>query len=673
MPELSVRTKGNSSPSRKPRVYFCCHPDDFDRYFDKLCEDIFATHDCAIYYTSDMTSAFSEELLDTDLGSSNLFVVPVTFKLLSSPNRAMDSDLAYAKKHHIAILPFMMESGIDEFYSAPEKFGELQYINPYASDATEISYAEKLKKYLEAVLISDEMAKRVREAFDAYIFLSYRKKDRKYANQLMRIIHEKEKLRDIAIWYDEFLTPGESFKENIERALKDSKLFTLLVTPNLLEEPNGKPNFVMGEEYPAARDRGMNILPVEMQETDKSALAEKYAEIPRCVNPQDNEMYEQLLETLSKAAVAENDSDPEHNFLIGLAYLDGIDVEVNRERGVKLVTSAAEANLPEAMKKLHNMYSNGEHVAINYREAVRWAERLSELYTEKYGEEDRNTLLWLGKLAMSYADAGEYKKALELSEKAYSLHCKIFGEEHSATLTSLNNFSVAISMLGNHEKTLELDERVYSLRCKLLGEEHPATLTSLSNITASHVLLGNYEKALEIGEKSYQLHCKVYGEEHPKTLKSLNNFSLVYSKLGNYEKALELDEKIYSLRCKLLGEEHPDTLSSLSNLAYNYCDLGDLSKGIMLYEKLYFLRSKVLGEEHPDTVSALGDLSITYYQHSDYSQAVKYFELTYDAYMRIEGESGETTQFIRMLMNVSRKNAKKAARKEFWQKLFHKK
>ena len=428
-----------------------------------------------------------------------------------------------------------------------------------------------------------------------------------------------------------FSPPGESFKENIERALKDSKLFTLLVTPNLLEEPNGKPNFVMGEEYPAARDRGMNILPVEMQETDKSALAEKYAEIPRCVNPQDNEMYEQLLETLSKAAVAENDSDPEHNFLIGLAYLDGIDVEVNRERGVKLVTSAAEANLPEAMKKLHNMYSNGEHVAINYREAVRWAERLSELYTEKYGEEDRNTLLWLGKLAMSYADAGEYKKALELSEKAYSLHCKIFGEEHPATLTSLNNFSVAISMLGNHEKTLELDERVYSLRCKLLGEEHPATLTSLSNITASHVLLGNYEKALE------------------------------------------LDEKIYSLRCKLLGEEHPDTLSSLSNLAYNYCDLGDLSKGIMLYEKLYFLRSKVLGEEHPDTVSALGDLSITYYQLSDYSQAVKYFELTYDAYMRIEGESGETTQFIRMLMNVSRKNAKKAARKEFWQKLFHKK
>lgn len=43
------------------------------------------------------------------------------------------------------------------------------------------------------------------------------------------------------------MTPGESFNENINKVLRDSKLFTLLVTPSLLEEPGGKPNFVMGE------------------------------------------------------------------------------------------------------------------------------------------------------------------------------------------------------------------------------------------------------------------------------------------------------------------------------------------------------------------------------------------------------------------------------------------
>ena len=142
----------------------------------KVCEDIFATHECAIYYTPDMAEEIADEDKDTDIGQMNLYVVPITFRLLSQPNRAMDSDIAYAKEKHIPILPLMMESGIDEFYSKPEKFDKLQYLNPFQSDLSEISYANKLKKHLESLLISDEMAKKIRDAFDAYIFLSYRKR-----------------------------------------------------------------------------------------------------------------------------------------------------------------------------------------------------------------------------------------------------------------------------------------------------------------------------------------------------------------------------------------------------------------------------------------------------------------------------------------------------------------
>ena len=253
MADFQIATKNNVQIGKKPRVYFTCHPDDFDTYFLKIRDDIFKTHDCAIYYTQDMTEVIGEEEKDSDLGRNNLFVVPVTFKLLSTPNRAMDSDIPFAQQQHIPVLPIMMESGLDILYSRPDKFGELQYLNPYSSDETEISYENKLQKYLESVLISDEMAKRVRAAFDAYIFLSYRKKDRKYANELMKLIHNNPECQDIAIWFDEFLTPGESFKESIDRILNDSKLFTLLVTPNLLEKPNGQPNFVMGQEYPAAK------------------------------------------------------------------------------------------------------------------------------------------------------------------------------------------------------------------------------------------------------------------------------------------------------------------------------------------------------------------------------------------------------------------------------------
>lgn len=282
MAKILCKTMHNENPRGKPRVFFTCHPEDFDRYFEGICKSIFKTHDCAIYYTEDMSEPIPEQDLDTDLGSNNLLVIPVTRRLLTEKSRAMDKDFPYAKRANMPILPIMMEPELDALYSKPENFGTRQYLSVSSADATAISYEEKLQKFLETVLISDEMAKRIRDAFDAYIFLSYRKDDRSYANELMRMIHRNPQCCDIAVWYDEFLTPGESFLESIDKILHSSKLFTLLVTPKLLEEPDGKPNFVMAKEYPAAKASGIDILPVEMKPTDRAVLSEKYKGIPLC-------------------------------------------------------------------------------------------------------------------------------------------------------------------------------------------------------------------------------------------------------------------------------------------------------------------------------------------------------------------------------------------------------
>ena len=93
MPTFLYKTRGNSSPERKPRVYFTCHSKDFSLFFEKICQDVFKTHDCAIFYTENMTEEIEEKYKESDLGQMNLFIIPITFKLLSQPNRAMDSDL----------------------------------------------------------------------------------------------------------------------------------------------------------------------------------------------------------------------------------------------------------------------------------------------------------------------------------------------------------------------------------------------------------------------------------------------------------------------------------------------------------------------------------------------------------------------------------------------------
>ena len=57
MAVFEVKTKNQVGIGKKPRVYFTCHSEDFSKYFEKVCADLFQTHDCAIYYTEDMSAS----------------------------------------------------------------------------------------------------------------------------------------------------------------------------------------------------------------------------------------------------------------------------------------------------------------------------------------------------------------------------------------------------------------------------------------------------------------------------------------------------------------------------------------------------------------------------------------------------------------------------------------
>ena len=48
--ELKFKTRGESSPQGKPRVFFACHPEDHNLYFEDLSEWILSHQNCAIWY-----------------------------------------------------------------------------------------------------------------------------------------------------------------------------------------------------------------------------------------------------------------------------------------------------------------------------------------------------------------------------------------------------------------------------------------------------------------------------------------------------------------------------------------------------------------------------------------------------------------------------------------------
>ncbi|MBQ7364828.1 MAG: TIR domain-containing protein [Clostridia bacterium] len=378
MTPLCCKTRGHTAPQGKPRVYFAAHPDDYS-LFDQIAATVLTVADCAVYACEDPDGKREGAEHRFLLSEMHLFVIPITESFLAGTHAVYTEEFLFARKTHIPILPLLYDKSLAERFNAIS--GGLECLMPLDEDPTAIPFGERLSRFLDAVLVKDTLAARVREAFDAYIFLSYRKKDRYHANTLMRTIHKNEALRDVAIWYDEHLTPGENWSHNIENALDKSALFALAVTPNLVNEDN----YVMHTEYPMAKQKGKKILAAECVPTDRDSLLSSYEGLGRIVDADKQELLDaMLLDALMGVTLRENDTDPEHSFLIGIAYLAGIDVEKDTDRATELITRAAETNYPEAMAKLVSMYTYGEGVAIDYDKALFWQERLAFFLEGRY-------------------------------------------------------------------------------------------------------------------------------------------------------------------------------------------------------------------------------------------------------------------------------------------------
>ena len=687
METLSCRSKDNVSVGSKPRVYFTCHPTDFDRSFRRLCDEIFRSHDCAIYYTKDMTAQLPEETRETDLERMNLFVVPVSRRLLTEPNRAMDQDVPFALQHHIPLLPIMLEDGLLELYSSANRFGELQYLDPNVHDMTAVSYEDKMRKHLDATLLSDATARRIRESFDAYLFLSYRKKDRSHANDLMRLVHAQPRLRDLAIWYDEFLTPGESFRESIEKALEECRAFLLLVTPNLLEEPGDKPNFVMAEEYPAARNADIAIVPVEMLPTNHASLQRKFAKLPACTQGDDAKgLADRICKELKDVDSLGRNNDAYHTYLMGLAYLNGIDVEIDRARAVHLIESAADTGLYRAMRKLKEMYENGDGVQRDYRKSLLWQKRIVDEYTRShstsgnmYWDEQLNLancharlgeyqksidileeLLVLSvtqssfgaalrldvlmSLANSYEGIGNYRKAIDTNKILYETCLETFGMQHNRTLWAMNNLAITLHLAGELEEALDLNEQLLELRTTMLGEEHPETLGTMGEIALSYSSLGESRKALPLLRKAVSLSERRLGEEDPRTIALLNNLAGCLDDLGEMAEATSLKERVYQLNKREFGERHPETIKAMSNLATDHMRYGRYQQANDLYQQAYALRCEVLGPRHPDTIRTLSYLGSSYAMLGDATSAMLHCSKAHQQCREVLGENHPDTR-----------------------------
>lgn len=610
MIELKYKSWGDALPLGMPKVFFSCYPDDFERTFHTICEDIFRTLRCVVYYTADMTAEITPEQRLTDLREMSLFVIPVTMALLSKPNRAMNIDLSYALENRIPVLPIMMDDGLDTIYSREDRFGNLHYLSQSETNQLGFSYPEKLQQYLESIFIVDEVSEAIEKAFDAQMFMSYRHVDRLASMEFMHIFHQITRFRDIAIWYDDFLVPGEDFKNALRNKIYHCDLFSLIVTPNLANNPD---SYVLKEEYPDACKAGKPVLAVEMIQTDRDALQninglnEKDLE-----DPHNALALEQSVSVrMPNKSLGEHLDDPFRQFLMGSAYMTGFHVEVDRDRAVQLLLAAAEANELNAQRKVRNMYESGQGVLLDYKKEVYWAEQYAKNCEVTLGENHDETLSAHHDLANSYHHVGRYRDELAQWESLYAKSLQLLGKDNPKVWSLQINIAACYDALGDCQRAFELSKEAYVYVSDNLGEESCAAIVAQGNM--AHILcdLDKIDQAIKISEDVCKKSRRVFGNEHPLTLYYLNNHACYLIEIGKVDEAEEILKDIYPIRKRILGADHPRTIDTIHNLAWVAREKRDYDNSLSFEKQAFEMRSRILGFDHPETHRSLSSLMET--------------------------------------------------------------
>ena len=529
---MNYKTRGNSSPYGKAKVYFSCHPEDFTLYFDDIANLILKNSNCSIWFEN----SYGVKPDCAKLNSMQLIVIPVTSNYLFSENYSRDSILEYALRNHIPVLPLVQEDGIELEFNFV--CGDVQCISRFSKGVFQEDYEKRISSYLSRILIGDDMIEKIRKEFEACVFISYRKTDRQYAKELIHLIHSNDFCRDIAVWYDEFLIPGEHFNSAIEKAIKRCELFAMVVTPNIVENDN----YVMKKEFPMAKKEGKSIVPVEMRSTDKATFSQIFEGVSEPIDAADkNSLAQILLSSLKNVILEKRINEPQHLFFIGIAYLKGIDVEVDYKKGIELIEKAAEGGMQIAMHKLAVLFSEGECVERNYNQSITWYEKLIEGIDNNWDDNTDSTdlvqILW--ELASVYNKNKDYlnskriyKRLLNTCESAKLIDERIRVQYKIIALNCLGSMAYAEKKFG---RAIEYYDMALffctEAEIKSLLECDYFRSVSYANIgIIREEYNGNIEKALEYYRACLKIRKRLVAKD--RMIKTIKDLSLCYRNMA---------------------------------------------------------------------------------------------------------------------------------------------
>ena len=678
---LQFETRDGSSPSGKTWVFLCALPEDTAAWLKMIRDDIFRFCNCAIWYDDGKDTSLRE--LEDAIDQSAMAVLPVTAALLAPDSEIKRRFLPLLQVYQVSILPVLNDPHLLGAFNA--QFRNIQVLDRHSTDSTAIPYEEKLQRFLDTMLLRDDLAEQVRQAFRSQLFLSYRKKDRALALALMKQIHKDPRCRSIGLWYDEFLTLGEDFDGNINRAIEDSDLFLLTLTHNMVNEDN----YVIRSEYPCAHKKGKEILPVELESVDRQRVQVCFPGLPPLVQSAE------AIRQLAQLADSSSETTPEQDYLLGLAFIHGFHAERQVSVGLEQLERSARRGYapaalqlasiqileddPEAQKdrklhwlKIYATLTSGEYrqkpcpeTAQQYADAL---DRLAEAEFQQRPEvsfilyeqaikvlEHHHCLPQSAQICSNYGlkllDAEKNRDGLEMLMKAMHQYTEHYNADPEWGKRNADRFSYCYYNTGNAAAkagNLELAQIGYTSAIQnftVLARKSPEEYTLV--LAQAYGNLGtvyrrqwassgdpelcakaeaHHAKAIELLEQAFDWEPTVYA---PVLALELVSLSSVYLHKPDYKKAEALLGDAIEL-LEDLEEHYPgqytDTLASaLGNRAVLFLSQDKTARAREDLDTAIRIFRKTSGR-HMELAKALWNMAITYTKEEELDQARKYFE-----------------------------------------------
>ena len=264
----------------KRKIFISAHPTDRYLYLEPKVNAINEIDGCIAIYNQ----------IPNDKGPSipddvDTFVIIASLKYFVWANSGYISEFFAAVRNGVKVIPLLVESGQNVIDLVNMRCGKVQYI-----DANEdLGFALDT---LRAHLVAKE---RIVDERLPSVFISYRRADRSLLHELVNTVESASDYKNVNVWYDEVISPGENYSKSILKQLNNCNLFILLVTPNILEDKN----YVWRVEYKTAKKLRKRIFAVEAEKTDRKKLFEMYGNLGHIVDIKQKGAIESVISEIS--------------------------------------------------------------------------------------------------------------------------------------------------------------------------------------------------------------------------------------------------------------------------------------------------------------------------------------------------------------------------------------